>query len=241
MLDILKNKLLAWTPDSANSFHNNIPRYHPLGNQVWEITPSGYFLIDASKAEYRDYNGSRYVLEYGDQTASLQVKQELSALAKTKTMALIENVTVIQLTDIYGLPYTYSKHENPVPTRGIPLENAKDVTENETDVLGSLTRSLLKESENFVLALDELTKDTTSSQYPENLNLTLLNYDPATDTYFWSGDFAFKSPRTTAIAELVNFVNNYNFIFTMFYKKPTESQTDIQTFINTECTIYQNP
>jgi hypothetical protein len=241
MLDILKNKLLAWTPESANKFHNNIPRYHPLGNQVWEMTPSGYFLIDASKTEYRDYNGSRYVLEYGDQTATLQLKQELSALAKTKTMFPIENVTVIQLTDIYGLPYTYSKHENPVPTRGIPLENAKDVTENESDVFKSLIKILLKESENFILTLDELTKDTESLQYPVTLNLPLLNYDPVTSTYFWSGDFALKIPRATAITELVNFVNNYNSVFTMVYKKSTESQADLQNFINTECTIYQNP
>ena len=240
MLDILTNKLLAWTPDSADKFHNNIPRHHHLGYQIWERTPSGYFLIDANMAEYRDYNGCRYVLERDDQTDSLVIKQQISALAQTKPMAQIENVTKIQVVNIDGITYTYSEHMNPVPRRGIPLENAIDVVEDESNTFIEATTVLFKETENFILTLDTITIDTTLSKYPRNLTLLLLNYDPETNSYFWSGNFDFKFQRNAVLTELVNLVNNSNSMFTMFYKKSIDVRSSLINYTNTECTIYQN-
>lgn len=242
MLDILKEKLLAWTAENSANFHGNIQRYNPHGDKVWETTPTGYFLIGADKTEYRDYNGKRYVLEVGDHTESLQIKQSLAALAKTKNMAQIEDVTLFVTTSMYGIICTYSEHQNPISTRGIPFMNATIVKQNGGAVTLDLTKRLVKESENLIFALDELLGDTTLAKYPAQIDFSMLYLDKNnTDYSFWSGDFYFTEPRLTQLATMkLYLLNNIDAQLSFVYDTPTYVKTDLETYMNTECTIYQN-
>ena len=125
MLDTLKQKLLAWTPEFASEFYSNIPRYSTVSNTVWEETSTGFFTISSKEVVFYDYNGTSYSLRVGDLTKDLTQKQAMAEYAEANDLSRIEKPVEFCLVDIAVLLYTYAKEVRQFGNLGIPLENLK--------------------------------------------------------------------------------------------------------------------
>ena len=65
MLDILKEKISAWSIERANTFHNNLSRNNHdshNGNYIWEHTKDGIYLTRQNSAYFLGFNGIIYKL-----------------------------------------------------------------------------------------------------------------------------------------------------------------------------------
>jgi len=62
MLDILKEKILSWSIEHANVFHNNVVRDSREGKYMWEHTPDGIFLKRNGSSHFIGFNGVIYKL-----------------------------------------------------------------------------------------------------------------------------------------------------------------------------------
>lgn len=241
MLEILKEKMLSWTRQGASEFFGNISRYNPMGDKTWEITPTGYFLVRADKAEYRDYNGKRYCLCVGDESKNLQLKQQIAEAVAGKDQAQIETVTHFETLEIFAIDCTYSEHQNPVPGRGLPVLNTMLVDPENMPTVGvESSKVLLREAEKLIISLDEIL--TESTDYPEIIASDLLFYYPENDSWFWSGDFTFNSERSNAIRMLARtLVGDLEDTLSKGFGIPCDGITaQLQNFINTECSILPN-
>ena len=241
MLETLKQKILSWTPELADQFHGNIVRYHFMGNSIWETTPTGYYLYSPFSAEYRDYNGTRFVLEAGDQTTNLNFKKDLSDYLDSIESIKMEKPVIIETTDIYGVPYTYSKHVNPVSTRGLSITSLKDVTTNISQTLIDLSKVSIKEFENLVINIDSMTQTQGNLNYPAQIDFGVLRYDDTSQQFFWSGNIEFTGDRSIIKNGILAWLDNCDTAFSQFFKQSINISAELTTYANTQCTIYQNP
>lgn len=239
MLEILKQKILSWNPDTADQFHGNITRYHSDPGQMWELTSTGYYLYSPNKAELRDYNGVRYELAQGDFTDQLDFKKELADLLDTKPGVKLEKPTFVVLTDIYGIPYTYSRQVNPEQTRGIPVVNLKDVKSDESSTYVSLLQEVMKCAEELVLAIDELTGSTSEMRYPETLNYESFVLDTTTNKFFLSGNMNMTASRELFIDQVNHWISESDHFASTIFNKPMSVTAQLSNYSTTQCTIYQ--
>lgn len=239
MLEILKQKILSWDPETANQFHGNISRHQYNRGQMWELTSTGYFLYAPNKAENRDYNGTRFELAQGDFVTQLNFKKELAELLETKTGVLLEKPSLILLTDIYGITYTYSRQVNPTQTRGIPVANLKDVKTNIVETYLALTEAVFKSYEELILAIDELTGSTTEMRYPETLRFDAVALDASTNKFFLTGDFDFIGSREDFISYARGWIEKSDEVLSKLAGQPLSISSQITNFANTQCTIFQ--
>ena len=239
MLEILKQKILSWDPETANQFHGNIVRHAFDAGRVWELTSTGYFLYSPNRAEKRDYNGVRFELLHGDFIDQLNFKKALSDLMDTKAGTKLEKPTLVIAADIYGVPYTYSRQVNPVQSRGIPATNLKDVKAPTDAVYVALTKEIIKCAEDLVLAIDELNGNTTELLYPERLQFDWFCLDTESNTFFLSGNMNFSISREAFIDLVKGWANNASTIVSELTGQPSTATAQLTDYMNTQCTIYQ--
>jgi hypothetical protein len=189
MLDILQQKLLSWSPEKADQFYNNMPRFVPTGNRIWEIAPTGYFLYDSTYSAYFDYNGKVYSLLLGDLSVEYTNKQALSDASVEYNSIPIERPDLIQITTIYEIIYTYVEESRPYNNLGFcglniaclnaDLETGTDIVETE--------RAKIKEQ------LKDLSIKAGQNDYSEYIDMyEHVYYDPGTQSYFLVGRFPVK-------------------------------------------------
>lgn len=248
MLDILKQKMLSWTPETANTFYANLPRKANFTkivwpNVVWETTSTGYFLISPDYTAYYDYNGRSYSLMKGDFVAGLEAKRELAEYAELNNGIRVEKPAIMQLVDVYSLPYTYCEEYKPYGTHGIPFENLLQVPSEEfQNTIKDAIKNLLKSFDSLIASIDTLNVDReVLLNYPDSPSFINLLYDPAVEKFFWAGRIDFTVTRE----EFFNNLSSYNFIsrINSFVQKNFLTSVDIQSeitdFVSTECTTLQ--
>lgn len=62
MLDILKDKIINWSPEKADAYHNNLTRCKDEGKYIWENTSDGMFVTRDNSAHFIGFNGIVYRL-----------------------------------------------------------------------------------------------------------------------------------------------------------------------------------
>lgn len=240
MINILREKILSWTPELANGMYNQVPRIGNLGGMIYEKTNTGWFLYSAEKAAYYDLNGESFIL----QTLSVGLEESLNAqeayalYAETHNLVRIEKPVEIEHVSIYGLQYLYHKTVRPYSTHGISQLNMAYVSEDQ-----KLNAALELSKINFK-KMDELFQLIDACEgtlYPKELNTENLYYDPATDNYFWAGDLVFNKSRQESIDAHVLMIPNLNYYISNVIGKQANLQSAINNYVNTECSILQLP
>lgn len=187
MLDILQQKLLSWTPDKADQFFNNMPRFGPASGRIWETAPTGYFLYDSTYSAYFDYNGQSYILTVGDVSAEYTNKQVLSDAAVENNSVAIERPNLIQTVTIYSLPYTYIEQTRPYSGLGIGILNLQMQNENDPKKLFDELFTAYSDIGQQLSTLSTLTNQIDYSDFMDPYQH--MYYDPGTQKYFIVGDF----------------------------------------------------
>jgi len=215
MLDILKQKLLSWTPEAADRFFNNMPRLGVNSSRIWETAPTGYFLFDSTFCGYFDHNGKSYILELDDLVDEYTKKQQLANASISDKIA-VELPTAIELVNIYGLDYTYVEQIRPYSSMGISALNLA-LTGNTEDVLDFM-KAVYKTQEQFLKLMDTLEAGPNDTVYPETLDIfKQIYFDPTTQNYFLIGRFpnritksdyySIQGPTYVDIGEVSTFVS----------------------------------
>lgn len=238
MLDILTQKLLSWTPELANTFYNGVDRYSKSGDLIWEIAPTGFFIYGCETAEYRDYNGKSYLLQFGDKTELYTKKKEFSDRADLSKTILIEKPTLIQTCEIIGVTATYIEQSRPYNTYGIPFINLISVApDHRLAVAKEIFPKAMLATDQFIQTIDVVNGDLSLQSYPGDLHDSMF-YDPVTENLFLAGPidlthsreefFTFFSGLTTHVEQLLELPN-------------TGFQSYMIDIINTQCTILHYP
>lgn len=238
MLDILTQKLLSWTPELANAFYNGVDRYSQSGDLIWETTPTGFFIYGCETAEYRDYNGKSYLLQFGDRTELYTKKKEFSDRADLSKTILIEKPTLIQTCEIIGVTATYIEQSRPYNTYGIPFINLISVApDHRLAVAKEIFPKAMLATDQFIQTIDVVNGDLSLQSYPGDLHDSMF-YDPVTENLFLAGPinltnsreefFTFFSGLTTHVEQLLELPN-------------TGFQSYMIDIINTQCTILHYP
>jgi len=188
MLDILKQKLLSWTPTKANEFFNNISRSAPGTSRIWELAPTGYFLYDSMYSAYFDYNGKSYTLSMTDTTEDYARKQLLSNAAIDNGVIAIEKPLSFESLDVLNVTYTYAEEVRPYGSLGIGLPNLV-LTDNQEDVLQGCINDFFKIRQQLIEFRDLIVVHAADSYYNVFDPFKHLYYDPASKNYFLVGDF----------------------------------------------------
>lgn len=235
MFEQLKTKLLSWTPELANQFHNNVTRQGHYAWRIWETTPTGYYFYDANCAEYRDYNGETWMLMFGDHTESFQVQAAVAAHHEDNNYIRVQKPTLIETHDIHRLKFTLVKLVNPYGTIGIPMEQLYRV-ENGLPILIDLSKKFLLAGNRHIQTLDSLT-GFTSNRYPLEFQNENFRYDPLTDNFFLSG-FRYTESREHFISYLdsvINLINSGTSVLGYNY----DLKTELTNYRESECTTLQ--
>ena len=241
MLDILKQKLTSWTPTSASAIYGDTKRVADefFTNAMWETTPTGVFLISPDLTVFHDFNGDSYYLTLGDKTSSLVQKQAMSDYAEQHDLTRIEKPIDIQLTDIYGVAYTYSRERRPYGTQGLPVEAMLLVSETE------LVNTVVSVFKLWMASIDDLLKtiqNIPDAMYTTGISKDFFCYDPVTEKFFWAGPMYFGKTQEefTADAKANNQANMLDTFFQQRYQVTGSIQAEIYNFVATECsTLHQ--
>jgi len=236
MFEQLKTKLLSWTPELANNFHENVTRQGRYAWRIWETTSTGYYFYDGNCAEYRDYNGDTWILMCGDRTESLQVQAALADYHEANNLIRCDKPVVIELHQIHRLTFTLTKIESPYGTRGISAEQLHRVN-NGLPILIDLTKKCLLAGNKIVETLD-LLPGFNNKRYPSELLFHQFKYDPLTDNFFMSG-IQLTETREHFINFLDMAIDLLNFgleIVGYTY----DLKTELATFRESECITLQH-
>lgn len=235
MFEQLKTKLLSWTPDLANNFHENVTRQGRYAWRIWETTSTGYYFYDANCAEYRDYNGDTWMLMFGDHTESFQVHAALADYHADNNLIRLDKPTIIETHLIYDSIFTLVKIQSPYGTRGIPADQLHRV-ENGLSVLVETARQFLLGGNRMVETLDTL-NEFSSNRYPLEFLNDHFRYDPATQKFFFLG-LRFTENREHFINFLdmvIDLVNSGISILGYNY----DLSTELKNLRESECTTLQ--
>jgi hypothetical protein len=242
MLDILKNKILSWTPEGADAFFRGITRYSLLGGRIWEISPTGYYLWSSDYAGYFDNNGKVYELFIKDNTEELRVKQTLSDYVDSSESIKIEKPTVLETGDIFGLGFTYTEQLRPYNSQGVNIANLMSVPANFEDNFLQASQQLLLSYEQLLKTIDNMQGNQTSNIYPMKVYDSYF-VDPDTQSAFWAGPIQFVSSREDSIKDIQDSMSYVDTLIQQVYgySNARSIQTDLNNFIKTQCTILQLP
>ena len=238
MLDILKQKLLDWTPEKASTFFNNVvdPAQETYATNIWEMSSTGYYLYSSRYAGYFDYNGRTYQLFTGDCASNYEFKKQLSETAERNNTTPIEKPTLIELVDLHGYTLTYVEQERPFNCLGIGLMNLIGVPQEQIkSVLLDFINKFVVDAEQLIQALDVITQ--TNDRYPLSLD-DCYRYDPNSNRFFWAGDFEFEYSRDNIIE---NIKNSFTMLDTVLENNNYQLslKEEVNNIIKSKCTIFQ--
>lgn len=228
MLEILKEKLLAWTPEASNEFYKALPRYSEFAHTLWEDSDFGFFTISPQLTAYYGFNGISYILQEGDRTKVLQRKLDVSNYSHENNLIKVEKPIKVELVEVYGITYTFSTEIRPYNSFGTPCANLKY---NTTDFQPKIIlQQLLLTWEQLIQTIDTLYNNKYAPFYPADINFFNICYDEKKKKFFLAGNINFNSDRKycTNIAGIDKWLEEYEGI-------TIDLQTDVLDFIKTQC------
>lgn len=233
MLETLKQKLLSWTPEAAASFYGNVDSFTSVGNSIWEKTSTGWFLYSSVIAEYHDLNGHSYTLQLGDKTDALNAKQQYAEYAIANDLIRIETLVDYEIISIYGCSYTYSEHARPYNTHGISILNLINVTTNKTETVLDVVTKFFKGLDDLFIIMD----GCSGTLYPKEVLVESFFYEPSQNKFFFAGNFEFDATREDSLLTHNSIIGVAGQYLNDVANSNLNIQTDINNFVNSECTI----
>jgi hypothetical protein len=208
MISTLREKILNWTPEKANEFHNHVARTGDYCNNIWETTTEGLYLYGASNASFYTTTGSSFHLKFGVVTDQLNILNKLSNSSKLLGLTDINCPSEITRVEIHGVPYTYWTETTPYGSNGIGLE---DMSMFDPEYRDSSTieffKNLLKAIDDLIVVIDQ--SGETDRYYPKDLNVVNFFYDPLTKKYFWGTNLPLTATRQQSIDMVKTHVENF--------------------------------
>lgn len=240
MLEILKQKILSWTPEQADAFYSNVDRVGPYGGMIYEKTDTGWFWYSAEKAAYYDLNGESHILAHhsNELEMSLYAQKTYSDYADANDLIKIEKPVIVAVDSVNELPYIYCKLVRPYNTHGIPQLNMIYVSDtNRAATALEMCKIHYKKLDEFFQVIDAV----EGNLYPRETSTENLFYDPVTSNYFWGGDIAFDKQRQDSIETHLNTLSNLDYYCSAVSGMQMTLQTQVINYVNTECSILQLP
>lgn len=237
MLDILKQKMLDWTPEKASTFFSQLvdPTQADLPN-MWELSSTGYYLYSSNYAGYFDYNGRSYQLFIGNHVDSYELKKQLSEAAEQNKTTPIEKPTLIEHVWMHGYDLTYVEQQRPYDCLGIGLMNLVSVPENQLkSALLDFLGKLLVNAEDLIRLLDAVTQ--TQDRYPLSFD-DCFRYDPTSDNFFWAGNFDFTHSRDSMLANMQDSLMMQDVVLAN-NNHQISLKEETNNIIKSQCTIFQ--
>jgi hypothetical protein len=209
MIDYLKNKILQWTPEIANQFHNNIVRQGNNSNKIWEIDDNGFCIFSADVATLYYTDGTSYHLQFGNLTNHLRLVNKISDLADQNNLIKVVKITDIRPILIEGIEFTYWKEKTPYSSLGADFTTLLLTTK---DNPVNFLKNLVVGVDQLIGIIDEL--NINEEIYPLKLQADNFYYDQESSQYFWRSNFLLTASRhestdsmKVAITELTDHLN----------------------------------
>ena len=230
MFEILKEKLLAWSPEVTNQFYKGLPRYSDFANTVWEDSDFGFFTISPQLTAYYGFNGLSYILQEGDCTKELEQKLALADYAYEHNLIKIEKPIKVELVEIYGIPYTFSTQMRPYRSFGIPCATLKYNTAKIDHV--TILQNTLLIIDQLVTSIDALYDNKSAPIYPADISFFNICYHEEKNKFFLAGNIKFNSDRkyVTNAAGIDEWLKEHEGVTVNF-------QTDVVDFIKAQCPV----
>jgi hypothetical protein len=229
MLDILKEKLLAWSPEATDQFYKGLPRYSDFANTMWEDSDFGFFTISPQLTAYYGFNGLSYVLQEGDRTKELEQKLALANYSYDNDLIKLEKPVSVKVIEIYGIPHTYSTQLRPYRFFGVPCANLKYNTAGIAHTV--ILQQMLLIMDQLVTTIDLLYDNKSAPIYPADISFFNICYNEEKKKFFLAGNISFNSYRqySTNVAGINEWLYEHEGI-------TVDLQTDVIDFIKTQCT-----
>jgi hypothetical protein len=239
MLEDLKSRILSWSPEQANLFHDNIKRYGNDANRIWETTDDGFYIMSADRTVFYNNTGTSYHLEFGNLTDHLSLVNNLSLLSKEKNLIEIKLPINILTVTIENILYTYWEEVSPYPNHGFDFTNLLLVDKSQqSEVVIKFLKNLLVAVDQIILLIDELYKDGNS--YPLEIQTNNFYYDPITQKHFWGTNFALQANRDQSVSVALHAVNGLdNYIQSYLNLVIPNFTEDLKTFLRDKCITLQ--
>ena len=190
MINELITRLLAWTPDRANQFHNNIVRQGHNSNKIWELDDIGFYIFSADGAILYCTDGTSYHLQFGNLVDDLQLINKMSELANQNDLIKIVSVTDIQCVLIENIEFTYWKEKTPYTSVGVDFTT---LLLESTDLSLDFLKNLFIGIDQLMSIIDKL--NMNERKYPLKLQTNNFYYDPISLQYFWRSNFLLTTCR----------------------------------------------
>lgn len=121
MLNDLKNKILAWTPEIANEFHNNVPRVNPKkGGYLWAIKFNGFYHWGEDAADFYSHTGTIYSLQKKWYLNDWMLHKELYNMSNQSGEFRISEPVKYEMIDVRGEEWAYTEIRYPGDDIGYP-------------------------------------------------------------------------------------------------------------------------
>jgi hypothetical protein len=240
MFEILKEKLLGWTPEKTQQFYNNIDRFAYQSNITWEIDSAGYFVISPSRTAYHANDGKTYALNKIDGEAFstlLAITEHINGLPNSIKMPSIDKVDFVFIS---RNAYIYTEMSNPASSQGLNFNSLMLVDKSKLEEAG--TTVILKYIEglhDLLNAIDTVYTDN-AGLYPD-ISICDLMYSATEDVYFWAPSITYIRSREGFLDNCNYYINGFNQAFNKFFKTDINFQPAINNLVSTKCTTFQTP
>jgi hypothetical protein len=240
MFEILKEKLLGWTPEKTQQFYNNIDRFAYQSNITWEIDSAGYFVISPSRTAYHSYDGKTYALNKIDGEAFSTQLAITNYINELPDSIKIPSTSKVEFVFISRNAYIYTEMVNPVSSQGLNFNSLMLVDKADLEEAG--LKIILKYLEGLYEQLNavDAVYENNTGLYPD-ISICDLMYDANTDTYFWAPSITYIRSRDAFLNDCNYFIADIAQTFNKFFKTDFNFQTAINNLVSTKCTTFQIP
>ena len=121
MLEDLKNKAENWTPEMADTFHNNIPRVNPIkGGYTWLTQADGFYHWGPDAVDFYRHDGMIFSVQKKWYTQDWDMHRELYKMSVTSGEFRISEPINYQNLQINDQNWTYTEIQYPGKSIGYP-------------------------------------------------------------------------------------------------------------------------
>jgi hypothetical protein len=237
MINDLITKLLAWTPDLANQFHENISRSGNNSNKIWEVVDDGCYVASADSVVFYNNSGTSYHLQHGILTENLQLINQLSTLAEQQNLIRFACPNNIQEIVIHGTEFTYWEETLPYASHGIDFTTLLLVDQSQKpNITFEFLKNLVVGLDQLIYLLDNISND--KKLYPWEIQSSNFYYDVNSNNYFWRNNFLLTESRQGSINSIESSIGVLDSYLQSWLKISIPNFTkEIQNHIKEKCTI----
>jgi hypothetical protein len=234
MVEDLKLKMLSWTPEQANLFHDNISRLGDDCNKIWETVNDGFYVISPHETVFYHSSGKSYHLQFTDLIDQLNLVNSMSDIADHYNLFKITRVNNIQKVSIHGVPFTYWEETVPHVSHGFDFTTLLVNNLDQREVARHFFKNLVIGIDQLIFIGDKL----DIPQYPHSIPSINFFYDTTSNNYFWKTNFTLIENKQDSIKALMNEIDTLEVFLQSCLKIVAPNfNAELKNYMREKCTI----